>query len=252
MLDPLAQAERPPVQGEPVLAVRCGDEKLREARHRGPGALPAERVVGRNVPPAQHGQPFLRGQVCDSRLDPGALGGVGGQEGQPGSVAARGGEGKVTCGAEQCVRDLGQDAGPVAGVRVAALGAPVIQVPQHRERLRHGVVGPPPGQVSNKPNATSVVFELAVVQAFSSTARGVSRAPGGSGGSLSRANTAGISEATRRVASRISGHGSPCVVSSGSCGSGRHWPCRGWPLLRALVSAPRVTSRLSHLRVPPR
>src|SRR5262249_46650492 len=100
-------------------------------------------------------------------------------------------------GAEQGVRHLGEDAGPVPGAGVAALGAAVVEVPQHGERLRHGVLGPAPGQVGDEADAAGVVLELAVVESL------VLPFAGSSGGSPPRASTAGLSEAARRAASRV-------------------------------------------------
>ena len=122
------------------------------------------RVV-RHIPPAEDGQSLLGGQFGDTRACARAHCAASvGQEDQPGRVAARGGQAEAAGGAEQGVRHLRQDAGPVTGVRVAALGAAVVQVPQHGERLGHGVMGPAPGQVGDKPDAARVVLVLAVVQ----------------------------------------------------------------------------------------
>jgi hypothetical protein len=41
----------------------------------------------------------------------------------------------------------------------------MVQVPQHSERLGNGVMGLAPGEVSDKPDATSVVLVPAVIQA---------------------------------------------------------------------------------------
>ncbi len=54
MLDPLAQAEGPPVQVKPVLAGRRGDEQLDEPGQDRERACPARCDVVRNVAPAEH------------------------------------------------------------------------------------------------------------------------------------------------------------------------------------------------------
>ncbi len=165
VLHPLAQAECPPVEGQPGAAARCGDEQLRQAGHRGPRARSAVPVVAGDVPPAEDGQALLCGQFGDRRPGPGALGGIGGQEDKPGGVVAGRGQAELTGGAEQGVRHLGQDARPVAGIRVAALGAAMVEIPQHGERLGHGLVCPAAGQVRDKADAARVVLEPAVIQA---------------------------------------------------------------------------------------
>jgi hypothetical protein len=66
--------------------------------------------------------------------------------------------------AEERVGELGEDARPVAGLRVASLGAAVVQVAQHREGLGHRVMGPPAGQVGDEADAAGVVLVVAVVQ----------------------------------------------------------------------------------------
>ena len=209
VLHPLAQAERPPVQGQPGVTTRlpiplhCGHEQLGEPRHRGPRALPAMGGVVRDIPPAEDGKAFLRRQPGDVCLRLRALGFARRQEDQPGRVAARGGQAEPAGGAEQGVRHLGEDAGPVTGVRIAALGAAMVQVPQHGERLGNGVMGLSPGQVGDKPDATSVVLVPAVIETMRLGPRKSSTIAWGSGGSSPRASTAVSGETARRAVSRV-------------------------------------------------
>ena len=246
MLHPLAQAERPPVQGQPGVPTRlpiplqCGHEQLGEPRHRGPRARPAMRGVVRDIPPAEDGKALLCRQPGDVCLCPRALGLVRRQEDQPGRVAARRGQAEPAGGAEQGVRHLGEDAGPVTGVRIAALGATMVQVPQHGERLGDGVVGLAPGQVGDKPDATSVMLILAVIETMRLGPRNSSTIAWGSGGLSPRASTAGTGEAARRAANRIVRHGTPVVrlvrIRVSRADSGQHWPCRGAAPVMRLVA----------------
>jgi hypothetical protein len=67
-------------------------------------------------------------------------------------------------------------------------------------------MGPPPGQVGDKPDAAGVVLELAVIQSLITRApitRGSRIVPGEYGGSPPRTSTAGNGEAARRAASRV-------------------------------------------------
>jgi len=89
---------------------------------------------------------------------------AGGQEGQPGGVTAAGGQAEAAGRAEERVRDLGQNARPVAGLRVASLRAPVVQVTQDGEGLGDRVMGAPTGQVGDEADAAGVVLVAAVVQ----------------------------------------------------------------------------------------
>jgi hypothetical protein len=114
--------------------------------------------------PAEDGQALVHGQPGDLRLRRRGLGGVAGQEDEPGGVAAGGGQAERAGGAEQGVGDLGQDASPITGVRVAALGAAMVQVPQHGEGLGDGLVGAAAREVGHEAHATGVVLKLAVVQ----------------------------------------------------------------------------------------
>ncbi len=62
------------------------------------------------------------------------------EEDHPGRVSARLRQRKAADGAKESVRDLGQDAGPVPGIGVAALRAPVLEVAQDGERAGHDAV----------------------------------------------------------------------------------------------------------------
>jgi hypothetical protein len=163
VLGPLAQAERAPVQRHARLAGQPGHEQLHhDGQHRQRPAAAVRRVV-RHVPPAQDGQPLVGGQPLDDRFRGRPLPVIG-QEDQASRVAALGREVKFTYGTEELIRDLRHDPGAVAGIRVTALGPAVLQVAQHRQRARHGVMTAVAGQVGHEPDAAGIVLVAAVIQ----------------------------------------------------------------------------------------
>ena len=161
----LAQAVRPPVELGPPFAGR-GSEELHEVRHDRPGGRPAPGRIVRDIPPAQDGQALLARDPLDHGHDL-AWVAPGGQERHPGGIPARLRQGELALRTEEDVRNLGNDAGAVAGLRVAALGAPVVQVPQHSERFGNDVVVTAAGQVGDEPDSARIVLETAVVQSLS-------------------------------------------------------------------------------------
>ncbi len=168
VLGTLAQAERPPVEGRPAVAAGRGHEQVRQVRQHGARAAAALLRVVRDVAPAQDGQALGPRDLLHRGHHRGPLPRPGGQERHPGRVAARLRQPEAAGLAEQLVGDLGQDAGPVAGIRVAPLRAAVIQVPQHGERLGDDLVAAASGQVRDEADAAGVVLVAAVVESLAS------------------------------------------------------------------------------------
>ena len=93
--------------------------------------------------------------------------GVARQEDEPGAVLAGRRQGDAEPGAlaaQEPVRHLEQDAGAVAGVRLAAAGAAVQEVDQDLERLAHDRVRAPPLDVHDEADAAGVVLVARVVE----------------------------------------------------------------------------------------
>jgi hypothetical protein len=135
----LTQAVRATIQGQAAFTIGR-NENLPQRRQHVPRSASAVLGVVRDVPPAESGQALLSGELLDHHGGvPGRLV-VSGQEHHPGRIAARGGQLEAARRAEERVRDLGQDAGAVTRVRVAALGAAVLQVAQHGQGLGYRVV----------------------------------------------------------------------------------------------------------------
>ena len=69
--------------------------------------------------------------------------------------------------AEELVGHLEEDAGAVAGVRLAPTGAAVQEVDQHLERLAHDGVRLPALDVDDEADAACVVFVPGIVETLS-------------------------------------------------------------------------------------
>ena len=67
---------------------------------------------------------------------------------------------------EELVRDLHQNPGAIARVRLAAARAAVAQIHEDRERLADDLVRFPALDVDDKADAAGVVFETRIVQAL--------------------------------------------------------------------------------------
>ena len=94
---------------------------------------------------------------------------VAGQEDQAGPVVARRGQRDAEPGAlarEERVRHLDEDARPVARVHLAAAGAAVQEVLEHREGLAHDRVGLSPLDVHHEADAAGVVLVGRIVEAL--------------------------------------------------------------------------------------
>ncbi len=164
MLGALAQAERTPVEVNPLLAAAAGDEQLAQHGQQRPRPRAAGRGVMRDVPPAEHEQPFLSGDL-PYRLGRGGIVMTGTQERDAGRVAAGLWQREAAGRPVEPVGNLGQDARAVTGVRIAALGPPVVEVAQDGQGLGDDVVAAPPRQVGHEADAARVVLESAVIQA---------------------------------------------------------------------------------------
>ena len=137
-LGPLAQAERHPLQAPCPKAPppARADEQLAEARHDARGRC-AEQRRGRPARRASRGR--CRPSSAAMRLDRRPRGCLRGvvvrQEGDADGVRALVGQRERRDAAQERVRDLGQDAGAVTGVRLGAGRTAVVEVAQRGQRL---------------------------------------------------------------------------------------------------------------------
>ena len=145
VLDPLADHVQLPL--EPHVGDRCGwsasprpMNTCRNDRLDGDRARAEAAVVGRHVAPAEHPLPLFGDDLLEQRLDLArAAPASRGRNTNPAPYWRAGGSAMPRRGRllpEELVRHLDEDAGAVAGVRLAAAGAAVQQVDQDLERLR--------------------------------------------------------------------------------------------------------------------
>ena len=142
----------------------AGDEHLTEGRHRVAGQRPERGVVGRHVAPPDDVQPLGLGDLlhrlaCDGRVLRRLR-----QEGDTGGVGARFGQLEVDDRPQELVGHLQQNPGTVAGVRLRALGAPVLQVQQGGDGLVDDVAAATTVHVGHHRHAARIVLERGVVQ----------------------------------------------------------------------------------------
>src|SRR5699024_8508768 len=105
-------------------------EELGEVRHAAQGGGADGLRVHRDVAPAKDRQAFFGGEFLKGGDGGVALRGLLREEGGAGGVAAGCGKGEVGDRAEECVGDLGEDAGSVAGAGVGAHGTAVFEAAQ--------------------------------------------------------------------------------------------------------------------------
>ena len=166
VLSATTQRVRQPVQRDAAgRAIAGGHEQLLEAGLVGPGQVAQRGVIGGHHAPAEHVQRLFGGD----RLDPlpgGGRGVVGsGQEGVADRV--RTGRGQVETGlrAQEGVRDLDQDAGPVPGARVGTGGPAVVEVAEGLQALRDDRVARDPAEGRDERDTAGVVLVRRVVEA---------------------------------------------------------------------------------------
>ena len=159
----LAQTEGHPLQPHAGLARDPGDEQLGQPGQHLAGALPAGGGVDGHLAPAEDGQPLVGGEAGDLGEDTGPFRIFDWQESQADRVAASFGEREAGDCAEESVRDLREDARAVAGVRVSARRAAVLEVAQDPQGAGHHVVAAFGREVRDETHTTGVMFEPAVV-----------------------------------------------------------------------------------------
>ena len=138
------------------------DVRLRVARHAADGG-----AVDRRVAPAEHGETFFADDALDDAFALQALVRLHRQEHHADAVLAGRRQREAELGAlarEELVRDLDQDAGAVAGLRIAAAGAAVRQVDQDLDALDDDVVRFVTLDVGDEADAAGVVFSARVVE----------------------------------------------------------------------------------------
>ena len=167
-LDPLADAQRAPVQDDAVLrrVAGTGKEDVAEAGHRLARHGADGRRLDRHVAPPEHaealvlGDPLDRGHRLLRRLV------VDGQEGASHCVPTGRRQLEIDHGPQELVGYLHRDARPVTVVRVGPRGAPVVEVVKGGQPELDHPMGRPPVQVDDERHPARVVLEGGVVQAL--------------------------------------------------------------------------------------
>ena len=126
--------------------------------------LPSTRVVDRHIAPAEHPLTALDESALDRCLRLGAGRRVLGQEDHADPVAPRRREFEVHHGAQEGIRDLHQDAGPVAGPRVGAGGAAVGQPLQQFQPLPDDGMALLILDMADEPDAAGVMLVRWVIE----------------------------------------------------------------------------------------
>ena len=146
------------------------DENLLDIGLRGAGQAADGVSIERRIAPAEHREPFFAGDALQDSFAENPFVAVDGQERHANAVFARSRQLKAQAGAlalEKSVRNLDQNAGAVAGLRIAAAGAPVRQIDQNLNALEDDIVRLVPGNIGHKTDAASIVFLLGIIEALS-------------------------------------------------------------------------------------
>ncbi len=159
-----------PLEGHPVVGDGTrSDEHLADHRLAGLGHVSQRGGVERDVAPAQHQLSLGPDDLLELPLAGGPARQVGGQEDHADGVAPGARELDAELRgllAQEDVRILEEDPGPVAGVLLRAGCAAVLEVDEHLEGLLYDGVGLPPRDVHHEPEATGVVLAGWVVESL--------------------------------------------------------------------------------------
>ena len=121
----------------------------------------------RRIAPAEHGQPFLARDAFDDAFAHQPLLRLHRQEHHADAVLPGSGSEKPSSRAfprEKFVRDLDQNAGAVAGFRIAAAGAAVRQIDQDLDALANDLVRFVAIEIDDKTHAAGVVLVAGIVE----------------------------------------------------------------------------------------
>ena len=167
VVGPLPDDVELPLEGHLVEGRVPADEDLPDERLGGLGRLSQRGIVGRHRPPADERLALGLDDLLEALLDSAALDPVAGEEDQAGPVLAglgKGDPGLLADLLEEGVGNLDEDAGAVAGVRLAAGRAAVVEVLEDLDRLLQDPVGLAALDVDDEADAAGVVLEPRVVK----------------------------------------------------------------------------------------
>ena len=141
------------------------DHHLADQRRGQPGGVADVALVDRDVAPPDRPLALGLDRPLDHLLEHGAALGIGRQVEDADAVAAGRRQLDPDRGAHERVGDLDQDAGAVAGVRIRALGAAVLEVLERVERLLDDGMGRLAPQLRDERDAARVMLVGGVVEA---------------------------------------------------------------------------------------
>ena len=176
LLGPLADDVEPSLEAHLVEGVAArglpgglADEELGYLGHDRARDVAEAGYVDRDVSPAEAGQAGLEDDLLDPTLDHGPRRRIPRHEQHADAVLPGGAERHSRLGrhlGEEAVRDLRENARPVARVALVARAPSMAHVVEDRERLSHDLVRLAPLDVDHEADATGVVFQRRVVQAL--------------------------------------------------------------------------------------
>ncbi len=175
--DRLAQDVEPAL--EIVLGLRravAADEHLHVGRFGRLHGFAERGVVGRHVAPAEQHQAFLLDLVGDDALDDVAPGGLARHEQRADGVFAGVRQLEADLGRlahEEGVRDLHQDAGAVAGARIGADGAAMLEIAENADRIGDDLMRLLALDVGDEADAAGILLQAEVVEALGRRTPGV-------------------------------------------------------------------------------
>ncbi len=150
--------------------VSAGDDRLTDDRFHVAGGLANDRVVQRHVAPSEKSLSFGGTDFFQSRFAKAAFAVVPRQKHIADAILARRWQRDSLLGQlghKELVRHLQQNAGAVAGERIAAAGPAVRQIHQNFQPLPHDLVAFSTLHVDDKAHAAGIMLEGRIVQAFS-------------------------------------------------------------------------------------
>src|SRR6185312_5171875 len=144
------------------------DEYLADEGLAGAGGLAEGGVVHRHRAPAEDDLPFGLDDVLEHLDEPPPPRRVAGKEDEPARILSGSGEREEAVflrdALEVGVWHLDEDACSVAGIGLAAAGAPVIEVAQHLDRLLENAMRHAPFDVDDEAHTAGLVLEPRVVE----------------------------------------------------------------------------------------
>ena len=164
---PLADYIELPFQSVLVHAVGAANEDLLDVRLRVARQTANRVAVDGSVPPTQNGETFFARDLFQDAFAKPPFMPLHGQERHAHSVFARGRQAEAqTCALsfEKGMRDLDENARPIARIGIAPAGSTMSEVDQNLDSLEDDVVAFLAGDISHESDAAGIVLKLRVIE----------------------------------------------------------------------------------------